>query len=113
MQDHRNEARRAIRGLADLAYERELARELAKVRANFNIWSAGQMTSVELAELVHQFHDGVSRQLYNRYSAGSTLSHAVAMAVVRGTISATEIPELARKQLDQLIALFSEIAADA
>ena len=109
MHDLSKMARRAIRELAGLAYERELAGELTKLRAAFDAWMAGQMTPFELEQVVHQFHDGVSRQLYNRYSSGSTLPHAVAAAVLRGTISVNEIPEPARKQLDRIMALLSEV----
>jgi hypothetical protein len=54
--------RRAIRELAGLAYERELAGELTKLRASFDAWVAGQMTPFELEQVIHQFHDGVSRR---------------------------------------------------
>jgi len=102
--------RRAIRELAGLAYERELAGELTKLRASFDAWIAGQMTPFDLEQIIHQFHDGVARQLYNRYSSGSTLPHAVAAAVLRGTISVAEIPEPARKHLERLTALLAEAA---
>ena len=107
MQDLSKAARRAIRELAGLAYERELAGELTKLRTQFDAWAGGQITPFELEQIIHQFHDGVSRQLYNRYSSGSTLPHVVAAAVLRGTLSVTEIPEPARKQLERLIALHS------
>ena len=84
------------RELAGLAYERELSAELTKLREQFDAWDAGQMTPFELEQAIHQFHDGVSRQLYNRYSSGSTLPHAVAAAIMNGTISVAEIPEPAR-----------------
>jgi hypothetical protein len=58
--------RRAIRELAGLAYERELAGELTKLRASFDAWVAGERTPFELEQVIHQFHDGVSRQLFNR-----------------------------------------------
>lgn len=108
MDDLSKAVRRAIRELAGLAHERELAAELTKLRAEFEAWSAGQITPFELQQVIHEFHDGVSRQLYNRYTSGSTLPHVVAAAVVRGTISVAEIPEPARKQLDRLIERLSE-----
>jgi hypothetical protein len=108
MHDLSKTARRAIRELAGLAYERELAGELTKLRAEFDAWIAGEMTPFELEQVIHQFHDGVSRRLYNRYSSGSPLPHAVAAAVLRGTISVDEIPEPARKPLDRIMALLSE-----
>src|SRR5687767_543356 len=109
MHDLPKASRRAIRELSGLAYERELTAELAKLRTQFDAWTAGQMTPFELEQAIHQFHDGVSRQLFNRYTSGSMLPHAVAAAVVRGTISVAEIPQPARKQLDRLIALISEV----
>lgn len=112
VQDLSKAERRAIRELASLAYERELAGELTKLRASFDGWVAGEMTPFELEQVIHRFHDGVSRKLYNRYSSGSMLAHAVAAAVRRGTISVEEIPEPAREHLDRLIALIPEVARE-
>jgi hypothetical protein len=104
MHDLSKAVRRVIRELAGLAYERELTAELTKLRAEFDAWSAGQITPFELQQIIHEFHDGVSRQLFNRYTSGSKFPHVVAAAVMRGTISVAEIPDPARKQLDRLIA---------
>ena len=105
-------ARRAIRELASLAYERELAAELAKLRVEFDTWAAGEMNAFELEQAIHHFHHGVARELYNRYSPGSTLPHAVAAAIMLGTICSTEIPAPAREHLDRLVAVFSEFARE-
>ena len=112
MQDLSKAARRAIRELSGVAYERELAGELAKLRIKFDAWTAGEITPFELEQAIHEFHDGVSRQLFNRYSSGSMLPHAVAAAVVRGTVAVAEIPQPARKQLDRIIALISDVAEE-
>jgi hypothetical protein len=103
-------ARRAIRELAGLAHERELAAELRRLRCDFDAWAADEMNAFELEQAIHRFHDGVARELYNRYSPGSTLPHAVAAAIMRGTISPTEIPAPAREHLDHLVAMLSELA---
>src|SRR4051794_16931206 len=112
MHDLSKAARRAIRELADLAHERELAAELTKLRASFDAWIAGQITPFELEQIIHRFHEGVSRQLYNRYSSGSTLPHVVAVAIMRGTIAAPEIPEPARKHLDHLVEVFNAMTRE-
>ncbi len=112
MHDLSKAVRRAIRELAGLAYERELAAELTKLRAQFDAWGAGQMSPFELEQAVHEFHNGVARQLYNRYSSGSTLPHVVAGAVLRGTLSVVEIPDPAREELDRLIAVLAEVARE-
>jgi hypothetical protein len=112
MDDLPKAARRTIRELADLAYERELAVELAKLRVEFDAWAAGGMTAFELEQAIHRFHQGMARELYNRYSAGSTLSHAVAAAILRSTIFWGEIPAPAREHLERLVAVFSELARE-
>ena len=112
MHDLPKAARRAIRELAGLAYERELAAELAKLRVEFDAWAAGDMNAFELEQAIHRFHHGVARELYNRYAPGSTLPHAVAASIMRGTISSTEIPAPAREHLDRLVAVFSELARE-
>jgi hypothetical protein len=77
--------KRAIQELAGAAYEIELGRALAELRAEFTRWERGDMTSFDLVEAVHKFHQGPARDLYVRYTSGM-LNMAVAHAIVTGVL---------------------------
>jgi hypothetical protein len=102
MNDQPKALKRAIRQLADMAYERELASALEALHQQFGSWRNGETGPFELSDAIHRFHNGIARDLYNRYSSGGILDGVVAGAIMRGTISAAEIPEVARERLAEL-----------
>ena len=62
--------KRAVRDAAVAAHEEELRRALIPVDAAFQQWRAGQVSSGELAELIHRFHEGPARDLFKKYNYG-------------------------------------------
>jgi hypothetical protein len=92
-----------LRELGALAYERELAQELATLEEGFRRWRAGQSDAFDLSNAIHKFHQGPGRDLFSRY-ANSTLDLAVARAIHRGVVSLDEAGE------DLLSALGSHLA---
>ena len=86
--------RKLLRQAADEAYRRELDRELQALQAAFERWQRRDVTAFDLADRIHQFHQGPSRELYVRYS--DTDPHfAVAGAVDRGILQQDELhPDL-------------------
>jgi len=102
MNDRTKAFRRAIRELATVAYERELGSALESLQRHFSAWREGEMSPFELTDAIHRFHNGIARELHNQYSSQSFLEAAVAGAIIRGTIAASEIPEAARERLDEL-----------
>ena len=83
--------KRALRELAGVANEREMARELDKLASYFDAWRAGQAGVWELKERIHQFHNGAARDLYNKYEE-SWADLLVADAVKRGILRKDELP---------------------
>ena len=84
--------RKKLRELAGIAYKRELDQELEKLYKQFNNWRNKKINGFELNELIHGFHQGISRDLwkfYNNIDAGS----AVAVAIAKGLLSNKEVPE--------------------
>jgi hypothetical protein len=60
--------RKRIRQLAAEAYARELAAALSALHDEFERWKRDEISVFELSDRVHRFHNGVSRELYNRYA---------------------------------------------
>lgn len=106
MRDLPKAARKAIRESASLAYERELSIELSKLRGKFDEWHRDAIDAFELEQAIHAFHNGAARELFNRYSSGAMLDHAVAGAVIRGAVQENELPAVAREHILRLVALF-------
>jgi hypothetical protein len=81
--------RRRIRGLAGIAYERELSRELTGLEDQFKRWRGGEISAHDVDEKIHQFHQGVHRQLFSAYTGGA-IELAVAAAIAKGVTSEAE-----------------------
>lgn len=92
MQDLPKPIKRVLRQLMEVAYERELHRELEKLDQAFATWRDGMINSFELNELIHKHHNGPSRELWSRYSSGRDADMYVAYAVVEGLIEEEEVP---------------------
>jgi hypothetical protein len=83
--------RKALRHWATIAYDRELGSELAKLGAAIDAWRAGERSPHAVHDEIHQFHDGVARDLYRFYTRAEPAS-AVAQALVAGVIAEVELP---------------------
>lgn len=79
-----------LRELCGLAYERDLAAELARLEAAFQRWLANEIDAFELSDLIHNFHQGPSRKLFVKYSRPD-LPLAVASAIHRGVLAEGEV----------------------
>lgn len=60
--------KRILRDLYWSAHDEELRRALAALASDFEAWKAGGISSDELSDRIHRFHDGVSREIFNRYN---------------------------------------------
>ena len=103
--------RRQTSELADQAYEEELRRALAPLAEAFERWKAGAASSVEISDMIHEFHQGPSRQLGRTYTAlkPSTL---VARAVSLGVIARKNLPPEVAAALADEIGTFEQLARD-
>lgn len=95
--------RKKLCELAGIAYERELDQELEKLYKQFNNWRDKKINGFELNELIHGFHQGISRYLWKFYNYIDADS-AVAGAVAKGLLKDEEVPEeliiIIRHQID-------------
>ena len=60
--------RRRVRELAALAWDRQLRSELAKIGDAITNMIEQQSSPHEVNDLIRDFHDGISRELFNRFS---------------------------------------------
>ena len=67
-----------LRQLAQEAWEAELTRELEELFETFCKWADKGVSAFDLSDQIHEFHNGVSRELYNRYT-GLPLQAALPM----------------------------------
>ncbi len=91
MQDVPKRIKRLVREWAGIAHDRDLRTALGELRIQFGRWERGEISSFELNEFVHQFHDGTSREIWKRY-ATNHLEPAVASAVAAGVVRKEELP---------------------
>lgn len=100
--------KRLLRELAAKAHEEELRRRLAPLANAFERWSRDEVDSFELSDLIHEFHQGPSRDLFVRYTTRPHNS-AVACAIATGIIDRSQVTA----ELLEHLALALEFYADA
>jgi hypothetical protein len=83
--------RRTLRKLASQAYARELDEALRDLASAFTDWKAQRIDGFTLAQTIHEFHDGIARDLWARYEPVSP-EVAVRMALEAGVIRPGEVP---------------------
>lgn len=90
----------ALRELAHRAYEEALRRALLPVGEAVEAWKAGTISSFELSDRIHTFHQGPSRQLWSFYT---TLDPRVIVvhAVAQGLLDIAAVPEDLRADIQQ------------
>jgi len=91
-----------LRECANEAWESELHDALEDLFEDFSRWADDGYSSRELTERIHEFHDGISRELYKRYT-GFPPSVAVARAIAVGVIDEAALsPSLQEKLADEI-----------
>ncbi len=93
--------RKAMRDLVVKAYERELGLELTKLEASFTKWHSGEIDCFLLNDLIHEHHDGASRDLWKKY--GLRPEMLLPSLVANGIISESEVPDELLTEMKQTI----------
>ena len=93
-----------LRALASLAYERELFAALAQLERQFVDWRAGKLSSFDVSDAIHKFHDGTARQLYVFYSGKP--APCVAYALAAGVLNEQELPKDLASRLQSMVAFY-------
>lgn len=85
--------RKKLRELNQIAYARELNHHLEQLGQKFDEWRDNGIDCWELNDLIHQFHDGASRDLYKVYQYTPNEALLVSRAVQLGFLKKDELPE--------------------
>ena len=92
MNQYPKSVRRELRALATTAYERELNSTLEDLYLSFEKWKTKQIDCFELNQLIHEFHQKKSRELwkiYNQTDNDLIVDRAVRLGILQqGEISA-------------------------
>jgi hypothetical protein len=105
MQNTPKAIKRLVREWAGIAHDRDLRQALGELHIQFGRWERGEISSFELNDLVHQFHDGASREIWKRY-ATNHLEPAVASAVAAGVLRKEELPQGLLQSIAALIEFY-------
>jgi hypothetical protein len=89
---------RQLRALAATAYERELNAALTDLATDVDAWRSKRINAFDLADCVHEFHDGMARDLWKLYN-GLRPPLLVAGALERGVLTEADIPAKLRSKL--------------
>ncbi len=97
--------RALLRDLAEEAWSAELHEALLALYEEFGKWADDAISSFDLSDRIHQFHDGTARELYGRYTTLDSAS-AVARAVALGLFAEESLGEVLLRKLASEIEFF-------
>jgi hypothetical protein len=99
---------REVRRLNGIAYERELAKAASDLQTQFESWRRGKSDVFALNEQIHQYHNGISRDLYKRYVMGEPTWN-LATAINRKVIKEAEVDSRIMENIRSLIGVLEQI----
>jgi len=108
VRDYPKSTMKLIRQYARKAHEEELRRALEPLAGKFDEWRAGSVSSDELAEIIHKFHSGPSRELFKIHNAPAPLDLAVAYAITTGVLDEKKIDKAVLSHLEPAIRMYRE-----
>lgn len=102
IRDYPKRIKKQLRDLAGLVHEKELAVALGQLAQKFDDFKSGKIGPFELNDEVHQFHQGPSRELYNKYD-NCAIDVEVARAILGGILTKQDVPDEVMSQLSNLM----------
>ncbi|WP_027856634.1 hypothetical protein [Marinobacterium jannaschii] len=101
MTDISKKTKKILNELASQAYEKDLSRCLDVVYKHFQAWKAGEIEVWDVNQAVHDYHDGIARELYKTYCMNDPL-FSVVFGVHQGLISIDDVPEEVRIDVERM-----------
>ena len=97
--------RKLLRQLAATAHRRELEQALSALEAQFRAWREGTIDAFQLSEGIHEFHNGLNRELWKRYvSCDPEMS--VPFAIAQGVLKEGDVPSEVFEQMRLVVQAF-------
>lgn len=101
-----------LRQHAKRAWEAEMKAALEPLAAKFEMWKSGAMSSADLDEAIHEYHNGTAREIWKRFSTKDARM-AIAHAVASGSIASESLPPEVREYIAHVVKFFLERERDA
>jgi hypothetical protein len=101
--------KRLVREYAARARAEELRRALMDLAGDFAAWKAGRISSGELADRIHEFHDGTARYIFKSYSH-RLVEQPLARAIAEGILDKSQVPAEVLEYLAGAIGFYEEDA---
>lgn len=95
--------RSQLRQSVSLAYSRELDSHLDKLLKEFEKWKNSQIDCWDLNDLIHKFHDGISRDLYKLYNYNDNYYLLIERALSLNFIKKEELPLVIQENIHDSI----------
>ena len=105
--------RKRIRALAELAWGRMLRQEFMAIRDSIDSMEQGDVSPFEVSDVIHRFHNGVSRELYSQFSE-SVPWFGVCSAYLGGVLTDEDFvcaSERIHKQLERHVEVSKQLAS--
>jgi len=111
MPDFSKAVRKHVRRIRDQAYEAELHEVLRDLESGFSDWRKGRIDGFQLTDLIHGFHHGQQRALYNYYTRVKA-PVAAARAIALGLVAAEDVPIEVRDAHEREIDIYQQVGED-
>ena len=85
--------KKQLRRLWEKSYNMEYSRLLSTLHKRFHDWESGTISESDLGNLIHEFHNKDSRELYQFYNCCNDDSVKVLRGIKEGFISIEDIDE--------------------
>lgn len=105
--DSPKKIKRLLREQMGKAYEEEMRLALLPIAAAFEEWKAGKKSSGELSDMIHEYHQGIFRDLFNRYNVLSP-DLLVPHAIATGILDKKNVPSEILKHFDKIIETYEK-----
>ena len=97
----------ALKEHAGRAWEAEMRVVLEGLAAKFDQWKAGAISTADLSDAIHDYHNGAAREIWRRFATNDPkmpLAHAVAS----GVVSKESLPAEVVDHIASMVEFFSE-----
>ena len=103
--------KKMLRQHASRAWEAEMQAALQALEAKFSQWKKGTISSAELNDAIHEYHDGISRDIWRRFSTNKPRM-PLAYAVASGLITEKSLPAEVLEHIESTVEYFREQLRD-